>query len=525
MLQPVFDCHLQLKTSQMMPRKRNDLTLAQQMKVIKMLEAVPRISQSIIAKHFMVSQSQISRIGTNRVEIRKEWESNNNPTQKRRRFINKDTDIEKALLCWYNFAVTHKLPISDDILKGKSVCFAERFGIANFLPSIGWLRRWKEKNGIQLASEGLEMNPVLNTVDEQMESLIQTILSLYRPCDVYACQETGLYFKYLPEAKGYIKSEVLTQRPPAMERLTILFAANLTGTDKQVPVVIGKQEKPSDFAPLPYYYNRSCWMTAEAFGHWLTQWDVQLQNSSRKILLLLEDSPAHSRNLQLQNIRLIFLSSKVSTPKQPFSLGIIHNFKAIYRQHMMQRVVSLVGNYDQLEDSTHTGMVSILDALYLIKASWDCISSDIIIYCFNKAGLSSTQLVKDVNLNVVPPVGMSERDFQAFISVDDNLPCTGVPSDEDICQSVLEEHEGSTVIVDGMIVPESEVQSIPGFSAKIPSPSTQQVVAACEILRLWLQTQGTEHYNAFHLLESEIHSKVLQSRQDQRSSDENLKIL
>ena len=505
----------------MMSRKRNDLTLAQQMKVIKMLEAVPRISQSIIAKHFMVSQSQISRIGTNRVEIRKEWESNNNPTQKRRRFVNKDTDIERALLRWYHFAVTHNMPISDDTLKGKSVHFAERFGIANFLPSIGWLQRWKEKNGIQLASEGLDMNAATSSVDEQMESLINTILSLYKPCDIYACQETGLYFKYLPETKSYIKSEVLSQKPSDTDRLTLLFATNFTGTDKQVPIVIGNQEKPSGFVntkvPLPYYYNRSCWMTSEVFGHWLTQWDQQLQKCSRKILLLLDESPAHPRNLQLQNIRLIFFSSKVATPRQPFSLGIIHNFKAIYRQHMMQRVVSLVGNYHNLEDSTHTGMVSILDALYLIKASWDCISHETIMYCFNKAGLLSTQLsmqlIKDINLTVMPPVGMSDIDFQAFISVDDHIPCTGVPSDEDICQSVIEERDGETVIVDGMIVPESEVQSVLGFSAKTPSPSSQQVVAACEILRLWLQTQGTKHYNAFHMLESEIHSKVLHGRE------------
>ena len=65
--------------------------------------------------------------------------------------------------------------------------------------------------------------------------------------DIYNADETGLFFKCRPSKTFNIIGEKCFNGERSKERLTILFAANMTGTDKLTPLVIGKSQNPRCF--------------------------------------------------------------------------------------------------------------------------------------------------------------------------------------------------------------------------------------------------------------------------------------
>ena len=81
-------------------RKRHDLTLAEKVQIIQLLEGVPKLSQAEVAKRFGCSQSQVSRAKKNRADILQQREANCNPNRKRKR-EGKDGEVEDALLRWF----------------------------------------------------------------------------------------------------------------------------------------------------------------------------------------------------------------------------------------------------------------------------------------------------------------------------------------------------------------------------------------------------------------------------------------
>jgi hypothetical protein len=74
----------------------------------------------------------------------------------------------------------------------------------------------------------------------------------------------------------------------------------VSGTDKKKLLVIGKSAKPRCFKGLnmdslqvEYCANKNAWMTSEIFKKWLMRWNVELQQQSRKVLLILDNCAAH----------------------------------------------------------------------------------------------------------------------------------------------------------------------------------------------------------------------------------------
>jgi hypothetical protein len=85
-----------------------------------------------------------------------------------------------------------------------------------------------------------------------------------------------------------------------MDRITVLCCSNTSGTDKKKLLVIGKSAKSRRFKglkmdslPVEYYANKNAWMTSEIRKKWLVKWDVELQQKSRKVLLILDNCAAH----------------------------------------------------------------------------------------------------------------------------------------------------------------------------------------------------------------------------------------
>ncbi|KAI8516456.1 Pyruvate decarboxylase 2, partial [Branchiostoma belcheri] len=122
----------------------------------------------------------------------------------------------------------------------------------------------------------------------------------------------------------------------------------MTGTDKLAPLVIGSSKNPRCFrgqrVPLPWYANKKAWMTVEIFREWMKKVDREMGRKRKKICLLLDNCTAHPHDVNLRNIRLIFLPANTTSIIQPLDQGTIRNFKALYRSQLMQHIVDDLDN-------------------------------------------------------------------------------------------------------------------------------------------------------------------------------------
>jgi hypothetical protein len=102
--------------------------------------------------------------------------------------------------------------------------------------------------------------------------------------DFYSADETGLFYRAMPDGSLCYKHVKLLGSKKAMDRITVLCSSNMSGTDKKKLLFIGKSVKPQcfkglkmDSLPVEYYANKNAWLTSKIFKKWLMRWTVELQ--------------------------------------------------------------------------------------------------------------------------------------------------------------------------------------------------------------------------------------------------------
>ncbi|CAG8810516.1 6386_t:CDS:2, partial [Gigaspora margarita] len=163
--------------------------------------------------------------------------------------------IEKAMNIWVGQVSAAGLVLIDELF------------------SNGWVTNYKKRNSLrryklhgEAASAPLESLP-----NERIK--LQNLLSQYELEDIYNADETGLFYRMLP-------NQTLAKRPVARSkqdksRVTVLLAANATGSHKLQPLVIGYSKKPRSFSGIN-----------------LSQLPFRIQD--QKILLLVDNAPSYS---------------------------------------------------------------------------------------------------------------------------------------------------------------------------------------------------------------------------------------
>ena len=136
----------------------------------------------------------------------------------------------------------------------------------------GWLERFKERHGISFKKVCGEEKSV-DLASDQMEEWHRTLsvlLKEYQPDDIYNADETGLFFRLMPDRTLEFKNVDCHGGKQSKERITTLVCANMSGTDKVPLFVLGKAAKPRCFKnvkslPTKYDSNAKAWMTGEIF--------------------------------------------------------------------------------------------------------------------------------------------------------------------------------------------------------------------------------------------------------------------
>ena len=72
-------------------------------------------------------------------------------------------------------------------------------------------------------------------------------------------------------------------------------------------------------------------MDGVLFEEWIRELDSKFEREGRKVVLIVDNCPAHPRVKDLKAINLVFLPPSTTSKTQPMDQGVIRALKAHYR--------------------------------------------------------------------------------------------------------------------------------------------------------------------------------------------------
>ena len=274
-----------------MASKRQSYSIEFKLKVLQ--EVDKNRKKKDICEEFGIAKSTLSTF----INYREKLQDLNDvaPTRKRARTA-LHSDVDEAVLIWFKQALAMNVPINGPLSKSKANALAEELGINDWEASDGWLQRFKHRHGMVFKNVCGESATVSSEMTEKWyQETLPLLLDRYEPSDIFDADETGLFYQCLPDKTSTFRGENASRAvKQSKQRLTLLVGANMDGTEKLEPLVIGKSANPRCFKsvrslPVEYRSNAKAWMTAALWTEWLKGFDRKMQMAKRKVLLIIDN--------------------------------------------------------------------------------------------------------------------------------------------------------------------------------------------------------------------------------------------
>lgn len=369
-------------------RRRVELTLAGKLQLISEAERLPKPTLKVLSDKYGVGKSTVGDILKKKDVYKAESERNSSPGKHR---FNQSTKLNELLWQWFCQARAKSIPISGPILQEKACSFASDLGVEDFKGSNGWLDRWKKRYNVKAFKISGESADVDQNVVDSYRQRLPDIVSGYSPEDVFNCDETGLYFRALPDKTLSARNQSTKGTKVSKERVTVMLTCSAAG-EKLKPLVIGKAAKPRCFKsvkidqlPVTYVANKKAWMTGILFANWLKEVNSQMKRQKRHILLFLDNATSHGHE-EMSNVTLKFLPPNTTSHIQPLDQGIIRAMKERYKRRLLR---SLLSKIDECATVTQLcKQITLLDGIYWIADAWNETSASTIVKCFKGGGFA-----------------------------------------------------------------------------------------------------------------------------------------
>ncbi|XP_037695970.1 tigger transposable element-derived protein 3 [Choloepus didactylus] len=460
-------------------KKLHALSLAEKIQVLELLDE-SKMSQSEVARRFQVSQPQISRICKNKEKLLADWCSGTANRERKRKRESKYSGIDEALLCWYHIARAKAWDVTGPMLLHKAKELADIMG-QDFMPSIGWLVRWKRRNNVGFGARHILSPPFPPEPPPPpgLTSRSQPPLSLkdFSPEDVFGCAEVPLLYRAVPGRVG------------TCDRLQVLLCANSRGMEKQQLLVGGLQAAPRCFfgvstEALPASYHPNLGIP---WPEWLARFDLDMGRQGRQVALLLAARMVEElAGLPgLCHVQLLPLATTSSMPSLPSS--VVRAFKAHYRHRLLGKLAAARNEGDSTSGAEAGAGITVLDALHMAAAAWAKVPPQLILSSFVQEGLAPGKTPTCVDkVSEMPPVpkGLSLEEFARFVDLEGEESVPGVCKEE----PGPRDEEGSRG---------------DGFE---PLPTKADALWALGTLRRWFECHGTspELFQKFYDCEEEV---------------------
>ncbi|KAM4847422.1 tigger transposable element-derived protein 3 [Urocitellus parryii] len=459
-------------------KKLHALSLAEKIQVLELLDE-SKMSQSEVARRFQVSQPQISRICKNKEKLLADWCSGTANRERKRKRESKYSGIDEALLCWYHIAQAKAWDVTGPMLLHKAKELADIMG-QDFVPSIGWLVRWKRRNNVGFGARHVLAPPFPpEPPPPGLTSQAQPPLSLkdFSPEDVFGCAKVPLLYRAVPG------------RAVACDQVQVLLCANSRGTEKRRVLVGGLRSAPrcffgvsSEALPASYYPDPGI-----PWSEWLAQFDQDMGQQGRQVALLLAAQVMEELEglPGFHHVRLLPLSASSTTPSLPGS--VVWAFKAHYRHRLLGKLTAVQSERDGTSLAEAGAGITVLDALHMVAAAWAKVPPQLILSSFIQEGLApgKTPPSSDKDSEMPPvPSGLSQEEFSRFVDLEGEEPGPGVCKEE----MGTDNEEGS---------------KMDSFE---PLPTKADALRALGTLRRWFECNGTspELFEKFYDCEAEV---------------------
>ena len=316
-------------------RSVNVLIFRKKVKVLEFTKKNPNLGSRKLADHFGIGKMQIQAILKNKEAIMDTYASNETPNHAKRKCLSKYSDVNQAVWDWYIMCRNSNIPVSGSMLQEEATLIAEKLETADFGAFNGWLEKFKQKYSICNKMVAGEAGDVSKETMESWNERAREITTGWNARDVWNMDETGCFWRGLPEKTLEAKGRRCTGGKKAKQRLTWAFFVNAE-REKEDPVVIGTSVSPRCFKNLQspsrpyncsYFANSKAWMNTEIMTTILSKLNPQLKRNDRHILLFMDNAPCHPQTLsgEFSNITIQFLPKNTTSKSQPLDAGIIAN--------------------------------------------------------------------------------------------------------------------------------------------------------------------------------------------------------
>ena len=290
---------------------------------------------------------------------------------------------------------------------------SEVTAMTSFQDSDSWAGKVARESGWRSKALHGEAGGVDVAEVEPQMAAIRAKIKQFDPNYVYNMDETGLFFKVLPNL-SYVKQEDVktvrgTKLMKAKDRVTLYVTTNATGTDKVPLSLIGKSKNPRCFRnktlKLKYYNQAKAWSDSKVFKKWWEAFRLYIRSrTNRKCLLIMDNCGPHGTELVDPDgqIEVIFLPPDVTSVYQPMDAGVIAMLKKNYRYRLLLRMLDIFDErVDRREAAKAAKMAAgtmglnegyaphVFDVIEILYEVWNEIPASKIKKCWVKSTLVS----------------------------------------------------------------------------------------------------------------------------------------
>jgi hypothetical protein len=380
----------------------------------------------------------------------------------------------------------------------------------------------------------------------------------YADSDIFNGDETGLFYRLTPDRTLQFKGEKCSGGKHSKERITAWVCANMDGSEKKKLFIIGKSKSPRCFKnvtklPVTYEANKRAWMTGELFSSLLLSWNQDLAKDKRKILLVIDNCPAHPKLANLEWIEVVFLPPNVTSVLQSmdqgctyelydqgahflyfcFISGINKCLKSYYRRQLLLKMI-------HCDDAKVEMKISLLDAILMLDTAWENVSSKSILNCFGHAGFYVdtgfteeddmsvkqwvlSQKVAEAELDEVDLYHWTKNndisdfegyDLTEYEKINEEIEVAEFPDDSEIVRSTTEQEENENCIQNESDE-DTEADAFPGAQEALAALQT-----VTRFVRLSLPEEDHSNFlESSSILEKNLYKRMLKKRFQSKITD------
>ena len=347
-----------------------------------------------VSEEFGCGKTQIYSILKDKESIKALFEANaSSSLHCTRSRMSEYSEINDALYEWYLLACSKNIYPDGSQLKEKARQIAEKLEKTDFKGTNGWFEKWKKHHNIRRVAVCGESGDVRGDTLESWKERLPEIMQGYNKEDIYNLDETGCFWRALPDRGFGEKGKECKGGKKLKHRVTVAFLVSAVG-DKEDPIVIWKSENPRCFRgikksslPVKYFHQRKAWMTGDILNAILSAFNRKMVQQKRSVLLFMDNAGCHPEDVKdkFSNVKIVFFPPNTMSKLQPLDLGVIQNFKVHYRRLLLHYVLAQIDSCVSVSELA--GSINILTAIQWISQAWKEVKTDTISKCFRKGGI------------------------------------------------------------------------------------------------------------------------------------------